>query len=209
MVSLYNRVLPNNYNGYLIQTDYRIGIKITLILEDSEIEEDERALQALTLLYGLGIPEDPEVAVAGLVWFLRGGKSEDEIADLDDVDEAVSDLLSKDEELFDEAELKGLDKAYDFDLDSDLIYACFNAQYGIDLGQTEMHWFKFISLFKGLKDTQLNDLMYYRTVDITKLPKEQRAEVRKIQETNRIRKVSKRRREMLEAVYGTEWRKHI
>ena len=54
--------------------------------------------------------------------------------------------------------------AYDFELDSDLIYAAFLGQYGIDLTTVEdFHWHKFLALFNGLNDsTKMKEVMQYR-----------------------------------------------
>ena len=83
------------------------------------------------------------------------------------------------------------------------------SQYGVEIDKEKIHWFKFIAMFKCLKDTELNDLMYYRTVDISKLPKQQRADMRKLQDKYRIRKVTAQRKEELIACFGDEWKNHI
>lgn len=52
----------------------------------------------------------------------------------------------------------------DFELDSDLIYAAFLGQYGIDLTEVkELHWHKFLALIRGLNEsTKLREVMGYR-----------------------------------------------
>lgn len=52
----------------------------------------------------------------------------------------------------------------DYELDSDLIYAAFLGQYGIDLFEVkELHWHKFLALLNGLNDsTKLREVMGYR-----------------------------------------------
>ena len=60
---------------------------------------------------------------------------------------------------------------------TDLIYAGFLQQYGIDLQEEDMHWWKFMILLENLgADTRLNRIMEYRTVDTASkhLSKEQR-----------------------------------
>ena len=54
--------------------------------------------------------------------------------------------------------------ALDYELDSDLIYAAFLGQYGIDLFEVaELHWHKFLALLNGLNDsTKLREVMGYR-----------------------------------------------
>ena len=52
----------------------------------------------------------------------------------------------------------------DYEIDSDYIYAAFLSQYGIDLVEVEeLHWHKFLALFKGLKDDEMiSKIMAYR-----------------------------------------------
>lgn len=203
---MYNMLLDRyhtEYLGYLLRTDYRIGIQITLVLEDFELDDDERMIKALELLYGYGIPDDINVALNGLKWFMSCGKrcSDDnstEYLDASDIDEEVEDSVSDNGRV-----------AYDFEIDSDLIYASMFSQYGVEIDKEKMHWFKFIAMFKCLKDTELNDLMYYRTVDVSKLPKAQRADMRKLQDKYSIRKVTAQRKAELEVCFGDEWKKHI
>ena len=203
---MYNMLLdryPVEYMGYLLRTDYRVGIQITLVLEDFELDDDERVLKALELLYGYGIPDDINLALNGLKWFMSCGKkcsgdSSTDYLDTSDIDDEVEDFVSDNGRI-----------AYDFEIDSDLIYASMFSQYGVEIDKEKIHWFKFIAMFKCLKDTELNDLMYYRTVDISKLPKQQRADMRKLQDKYRIRKVTAQRKEELIACFGDEWKNHI
>lgn len=66
---------------------------------------------------------------------------------------------------------------FDFETDADLIYAGFLQQYGIDLQEVDMHWWKFMILLENLgTDTRLSRIMEYRTIDTGSkhLSKEQR-----------------------------------
>lgn len=66
---------------------------------------------------------------------------------------------------------------FDFAEDADLIYAGFLQQYGIDLQEEDMHWWKFMILLENLgADTRLSRIMEYRTIDTASkhLSKEQR-----------------------------------
>lgn len=59
------------------------------------------------------------------------------------------------------------EKAVDYTIDADYIFAAFMEQYGIDLVESDMHWYKFQALFKGLHDTKLNEIIGYRLWEST------------------------------------------
>ena len=68
--------LPSDYKGYLIRTDYRIGIQISLALDDPNLSDNDRAWVALSLLYGAGMPPidialEGEIEPGGkrMMWF--------------------------------------------------------------------------------------------------------------------------------------------
>ena len=48
--------LPEDYNGFLIRPDYRIGIQIALCLQDEDLSENDRVFTAISLLFGRGLP---------------------------------------------------------------------------------------------------------------------------------------------------------
>lgn len=54
------------------------------------------------------------------------------------------------------------EKATDYTVDADYIYAAFMELYGIDLIESDMHWYKFLALFMGLHGTKLNEIIGYR-----------------------------------------------
>lgn len=55
----------------------------------------------------------------------------------------------------------------DYTLDSDFIYAAFMELYGVDLVESNMHWHKFLALFKGIHGTKLNEIISYRLYENT------------------------------------------
>lgn len=59
------------------------------------------------------------------------------------------------------------EKIIDYTIDADYIYAAFLEQYGIDLVTSNMHWYKFQALFRGLHDTKLNEIIGYRLYEHT------------------------------------------
>ena len=62
----------------------------------------------------------------------------------------------------DRSEESNSDKAVDYAIDADYIFAAFMERYGIDLTTSDMHWYKFQALFRGLHDTKLNEIIGYR-----------------------------------------------
>lgn len=77
---------------------------------------------------------------------------------------------------------------FDYELDSDLIYAAFLGQYGVDLIDIEyLHWHKFLALFKGLSDsTVLSKVMGYRAYEKSNDKKDPYEELRRAWEIVRI-----------------------
>lgn len=59
------------------------------------------------------------------------------------------------------------EKATDYFVDADYIYAAFMELYGIDLIESDMHWYKFLALFMGLHGTKLNEIIGYRLYENT------------------------------------------
>ena len=200
MYNMLTEKLPTKYKGYHINTDFRCGIKISLALDDWQLGDEERVLTALSLLYGEGIPDDMNIALDGLRWFLTCGKEADKASysDINDVDNAKESV-----------NVKGDDISFDFEVDASNIYAAFLKNYNIDLTKTDMHWFQFIALFSNLKNTSLNDMMYYRTIDLSQYKGEQKAEMKALKERYKIHKITKQQVENLKIIYGKDWVKHI
>ena len=200
MYNMLTEKLPTKYKGYHINTDFKCGIKISLALDDWQLGDEERVLTALSLLYGEGIPDDMNIALDGLRWFLTCGKEADKASysDINDVDNAKESV-----------NVKGDDISFDFEVDASNIYAAFLKNYNIDLTKTDMHWFQFIALFSNLKNTSLNDMMYYRTIDLSQYKGEQKAEMKALKERYKIHKITKQQVENLKIIYGKDWVKHI
>lgn len=57
---------------------------------------------------------------------------------------------------------EGGGKVVDYRADAGYIYAAFMEMYGIDLVESDMHWYKFQSLFRALHGTKLNEIIGYR-----------------------------------------------
>jgi hypothetical protein len=148
---------------YRINTDFRISIMFELLMQDDELEDSEKTMQALRLYYPI-IPKNKSQAVEKIIWFYRCGKESNQ----NEVDTGGS--MQK--------------QIYSFDYDDGYIYEAFLQEYGIDLQDIEdFHWWKFRSLFKGLSnDTEFVKIMGYRSMNITsKMSKEQKQFYKKMQ----------------------------
>jgi len=165
---------------YKINSDFRTSILFELMMQDNELEDKEKIIQALNLYYP-EIPEDVNQAVDMLLWFYRGGK----------------DISSNG---------KGAGKGkstqiYSFDYDDDYIYSAFLDQYRVDLQDIEyLHWWKFKAMFKSLKeDNEIIKIMGYRAMDLSKVrDKEQRAYYKKMKDLYKIpAKINKNEQEKL------------
>lgn len=144
--------LPEDYKGWLIRTDYRIGMQISLCLEDQDLSENERVMVALSLLYGNGIPP-LETAVEGLNWFLRCG--EDERKD----------------------EINGGKRMIWFDFDHARIMSSFRQTFNLDLHKSNLHWFEFRAMLESLnEDSALSHAIQVRGTDTSQMKGKQKRE---------------------------------
>lgn len=59
---------------------------------------------------------------------------------------------------------------FDFEIDSERIFASFMAVYGIDLTAVNMHWWKFMALLRCLpRDCAFMQVVDLRSIDVTKI----------------------------------------
>lgn len=152
---MYNAMLdrlPEDYNGWLIRTDYRIGVQIQLCISDPDLTDSEKTWTALSLLYGNGIPPDLKTALDGLSWFLSCGEPPSP------------------------GEVDNEPPLYSFELDSGRIVSGFRKVFGIDLSREKLHWFEFISMLGDLKDTAFTSVIDIRSTDPSDVDKKKRAE---------------------------------
>ena len=171
-LNLFNCLLdgfPDEFEGYQLNTDYRIGILITLLLEDDDIPDDIKMLQAFNLLYKDKVPDDLDVARHGVIWFLSCGKSEICYAD-------------------GYVEDKCTEKCIDFNQDHLDIWGAFWAR-GIDLNSVNMHWFKFMSALGNLGDCPLTNKMGYRATDLKDMKGETRKYYAELKDKYKVRKI--------------------
>lgn len=138
---------------YPVHTDFREWIRFESLLNDGDVPENLRLFIALRLVFGDNVPEDIEAAKRFALWFYLGGADPPEKDESDDGEPSEPPLESR--------------RVYDFEYDSEYIFAAFMELYRIDLSEANMHWWKFRALFLGLHDCKMTDIMGYRGAEIT------------------------------------------
>jgi len=148
-----------------LETDFRAGVSFYLMIEAGE----ESPFKLCTPFFPNGIPRDINGAVDAVIYFLSGGKSEE-----------------------DNAPAKKEKPSYSFAVDSEVIYADFWRFYNLDLSKDSLHWWTFRSLLMGLpEDSNFKTRIYYRTCNLKDLPKKEQARIRSIRKQIEIKTVEK------------------
>lgn len=146
--------LPNDYHGWLIRTDYRIGIQISLCLQDEELTQEERITEAIYLLFGNGQPPI-QTAVEAISWFLQCGQQKRE-----------------------DAPAASSPQRFWFDFDHARICASFQKTFGIELHKVSMHWFEFMAMLDCVdEDSSLSNAIQLRGTDTSKMKGKQRRDI--------------------------------
>lgn len=134
---------------YPIETDFRYWVRFQCIFLSDDTSE-KKSKRVCELMQSSGLPLTKESLDAMLV-FYTGASTENK------------------------TESGGNIHAFDFEMDSEYIFSAFLDSYGIDLTTAKLHWWRFKALFKSLpEDCQMCKIMMYRTIDLKKVPKEQR-----------------------------------
>lgn len=140
-----------NVNGveYPVETDFRAWVRFQGILLADETNDD-KAAKICDLMVEMGLPQTKE-SLDAMLQFYAGASTENNTGGGKNV------------------------RAYDFEKDSEYIFSAFLDSYGIDLTTAKLHWWRFKALFKSLpEDCQMCKIMMYRTIDLKKVPKDQR-----------------------------------
>ena len=157
--------LPTDYEGLKINTNFRSFILFELLMQDREIEKEDKVALAIDLFYD-EFPQDIKKAFDGILWFYTRGKK------------------IKEEKNTENKQKNNKKKIYSYECDADLIYTAFLDQYRLDLNDIDyLHWFKFKAMFEGLKaENKICEIMGYRAVDISKIKdKEEKKRYKKLQ----------------------------
>jgi len=141
--------LPTEYEGLKINTNFRSFILFELLMQDKEIDKEDKIYMSLNLFYKEPIT-DIKKAIDGILWFYT-------------MEEKKKSKKNN--------EKQNIKQIYSYEHDAKYIYSAFLDQYGIDLNEIEyLHWFKFKSLFDSLKDdNKICEIMGYRAVDLNKI----------------------------------------
>lgn len=151
--------------GVPINTSFRNWINFELAMNDQSLNESERILCGLSSVYDANLIGDGTIQkrIDGALDFLNGWRTQ--------TNETASTKQ----------------KSFDFDIDAPQIYASFLMQYGIHLTRVKMHWYEFMPLLVNLnQETPFGNLVYIRTCDLSKMPKEQKKHMQELKTLYRL-----------------------
>ena len=123
---------------YQVNSGFKTWLEFGRILKS---DENNKAEKILILCYKNKIPDRFDKAFGALCdFYTMGEKSTESNGDIKAV--------------------------FDFEKDSALIYAAFLHEYGIDLAEENIHWWKFLSLLQSVsKDSRFMEIVGYRCVN--------------------------------------------
>ena len=175
---------PTEYNGIKLNTDFRVGILLSLLFNSGKFNDEEKKLQALALLYGDDF-ESSGVDILelwnGVIWFMSVGynKCTNSIdsSNEDKEDDEEDSLKDKDgNNLIFDTDIKKDDDIIDFEFDASRIYTAFLRTYGVDLTEVNMHFFKFMYMLSDLdSDCSHSKVIDIRQTNLKDMDKKQRA----------------------------------
>lgn len=132
---------------YEINTDFKIWIEIEHLLFDTSKACEQRLAEILVLAYPV-LPTLLSEAIEGILWFYSAGDMGDSAAD----------------------EKKSIVPYYDLSEDFDYVWGAFKGEFGIDITEADMHWWKFRVLLGCLSDEcRFSKIIGYRTMDTSKI----------------------------------------
>ena len=130
---------------YKINTDFKVWIEIEHLLFDKSKSYERRLAEILILAYPI-LPPDPLEAINGVLWFYTGGEVKTEGGE--------DNILP----------------SYDLSEDFDYVWGAFLGEFGIDITEKYLHWWKFRTLLLCLGDeSRFSKIVGYRTMDISSI----------------------------------------
>lgn len=137
LVDTFPQTLEIDGVEYAINSDYRYSLSAILAFEDDDLTNYEKVSVLLQNIFADTVPEDVEQALDKCQYFLNAGQ------------ESKSESNER--------------RLYSFSKDAGLIYAAFQATHGINLSDTDLHWWRFLNLFMDLgQDTTFCQLVSLR-----------------------------------------------
>jgi hypothetical protein len=160
---------------YQINADFRTCLKIIMAFEDNELTPQEKQIILINNLYR-ETPPDIGEALRQANIFLNGGEVQEET----------------EETPF---------RLYSFTKDARFIYSAFRQTHGIDLTESDLHWWQFLSLFMDLgAETTFTQLIGLRKrIKTGKASKEERQAAREMGEAFEVPEIDRRTLEEKEA----------
>lgn len=149
--------------SYSINTDFRLWAELCSFMESSATYE-EKILKLLLNGYTYELPPHLESSVKALLDFMVQGNN------------------------VNEKHKESSEKIISFSQDEGAIYASFLSQYGIDLYESNLHWWSFMNLLNSLdSNTAFMKILTYRSVNCQSIKnKETRKFYRKMKNKYRI-----------------------
>ncbi len=143
--------LPTMWKEYQVNTWFQIGIQIQLLFDDDSVDDREKGMTMLYLLFGnedgsmRAYPQKEEELEECIRWFMNGW---------------CLDKTPKQEKE---------EKIMDYDVDQGRIYADFLQIYGINLQKSDMHWWEFCWLLWNMPQDRSS---FHQVIEIrTKKPR--------------------------------------
>lgn len=132
--------LPEEYKGFRMNTDFRIGIMMMQAFNDPELTTLEQYATAADLLFG-GCNDtlpDAQTAVQGIQYFLSGWYTDNDVKS---------------------GEKK---PAMDYDMDQWRIFSAFLMEYKINLNTEKLHYWVFMALLTTLNECAFTNVVDFR-----------------------------------------------
>jgi hypothetical protein len=127
MINVMLDPLPSEWNGYEVNTDFRVGMQVYILEYDPDLSKAEKSYLIECLLFEdengelRDTPQGDDLQEC-ITWFLNGWFHDRE------------------------GKTKNTRRLVDYDIDQWRIYADFLQVYHIDLSTADMHWWKFNGL---------------------------------------------------------------
>ena len=164
--------LPTEVEGLELNTDFRTSILFELLMQDKDISNEDKVALSINLYFNRQPKsyEEMDKMTKAIMWFYSCGNKKKELKESNQREQIVKKEKRK-------------KQIYSFEQDDFLIYSAFMEQYGIDLTEAKLHWWKFKAMFDGLNDDILfSKVMGYRSIDLSKIEdKKQREHYAKLQ----------------------------